>query len=166
MRNVKDGYTYLGCKKHGNKQSGREVINDFVIPSKDKETERRHRGRHLQIEYNIDRSCYMIKDLGIGFGAFVRIENPIELKDNHLLNMGESFIIVNLINEKFSVANYSISTHDSKEVHDSHIKLRLKLFGGPSTGEVFYFKPDTDVIRLGRSNNCDISIEDAVLSKF
>lgn len=80
--------------------------------------------------------------------------------------MGESFIIVNLINEKFSVANYSISTHDSKEVHDSHIKLRLKLFGGPSTGEVFYFKPDTDVIRLGRSNNCDISIEDAVLSKF
>jgi hypothetical protein len=109
---------------------------------------------------------YFIKDLGIGFGAFVRLEKPLELKDNHLLNMGESFIIVNLINEKFSIANYSISTHDSKETHDSHLKLRLKLFGGPSTGEVFYFKPDTDVIKIGRSNNCDVVIEDAVLSKF
>jgi hypothetical protein len=42
----------------------------------------------------------MIKDLGIGFGAFVRLDNALELKDNHLLNLGESFIIVNLIQEK------------------------------------------------------------------
>jgi len=56
--------------------------------------------------------------------------------------MGESFIIVNLINEKFSVGNYSISTHDSKLSSECSMKLRLKLFGGPSTGEVFYFKPD------------------------
>ena len=45
------------------------------------------------------------------------------------------------------------------------MKLRLKLFGGPSTGEVFYFKPDSDIIKMGRSNTCDVSIEDAVLSK-
>ena len=91
---------------------------------------------------------------------------PLELKDNHLLNIGESFIIVNLLNEKFSVANYSISTHDSKESHENHMKLRLKLFGGPSTGEVFYFKPDMDIIKMGRSNTCDVAIEDAVLSKL
>jgi predicted component of type VI protein secretion system len=64
------------------------------------------------------------------------------------------------------MVNYSISTHESKETHDSHLKLRLKLFGGPSTGEVFYFKPDNEVIKIGRSNNCDVAIEDAVLSKF
>lgn len=104
--------------------------------------------------------------MGIGFGAFVRLEVPLELKDNHLLNMGESFIIVNLINEKFSLANYSISTHESKESSESHMKLRLKLFGGPSTGEVFYFKPDSDLIKMGRSNTCDVAIEDAVLSKL
>ena len=48
--------------------------------------------------------------MGIGFGAFVRLDRPCELKDNHLLNMGESFIIVNLINEdkqKEAVAEYS-----------------------------------------------------------
>ena len=76
----------------------------------------------------------------------------MELKDNHLVNIGESFIIVNLINEKMSLGNYSISTHDSKEGgSDSNVKLRLKLFGGPLTGEVFYFKPDTEQIRIGRS---------------
>lgn len=91
---------------------------------------------------------------------------PLELKDNHLLNLGESFIIVNLINERFNAGNYSISTHDSKESSDNGIKLRLKLFGGPSTGEVFYFKPDSEVIKIGRSSNCDVVIEDAVLSKF
>jgi hypothetical protein len=39
------------------------------------------------------------------------------------------------------------------------MKLRLKLFGGPSTGEVFYFRPDDydpsspepTTIRIGRS---------------
>ncbi len=46
------------------------------------------------------------------------------------------------------------------------MKLRLKLFGGPSTGEVFYFKPDSDTIKIGRSNSCEVVIEDAVLSKF
>lgn len=166
MRNAKDGFTYLGCKKHGNNEHGSNIINDFIIPSKDKDTEKRHRGRHLQIEYNIDVNSYFIKDLGIGFGAFVKLEMPLELKDNHLLNLGESFIIVNLINEKFSMANYSISTHDSKESTECHMKLRLKLFGGPSTGEVFYFKPDSDIIKIGRSNSCDVAIEDAVLSKF
>lgn len=59
---------------------------------------------------------------------------------------------MNLINEKFNFANYSISTHDSKESHDNNAKLRLKLFGGPSTGEVFYFKPDHERIKIGRSN--------------
>ena len=50
-------------------------MNDFIIPSKDKETERRHRGRHMQIEFNVEECAYKIKDLGIGFGAFVKLEH-------------------------------------------------------------------------------------------
>lgn len=78
--------------------------------------------------------------------------------------MGESFIIVNLIQERdpnFASLGNPPST-----------KLRLKLFGGPSTGEVFYFRPDpatpepSSVIKIGRSNACQVVIEDAVLSKL
>ena len=46
------------------------------------------------------------------------------------------------------------------------LKLRLKIFGGPSTGEVYYFKSEQGIIRIGRATNCDITIEDAVLSKL
>ena len=44
-RGIKDGVTYFGCKKKGpaiiNKK--RPAINDFIIPTKDKETAQRHR---------------------------------------------------------------------------------------------------------------------------
>lgn len=68
----------------------------------------------MQIEFCLDKESssfgkYLIKDLGIGFGAFVRLDRPLELKDNHLLNMGESFIIVNLINEKTQGSAYNLS---------------------------------------------------------
>ena len=39
----------------------------------------------------------MIKDLGVGYGVFVRQEHPIMLKDNMLSNVGEAYIVVNLI---------------------------------------------------------------------
>ena len=40
---------------------------------------------------------YLIKDLGVGYGVFVRQEHPIMLKDNMLINVGEAYIVVNLI---------------------------------------------------------------------
>ena len=43
---------------------------------------------------------YFIKDLGIGFGVFKRMENiPAILKDNMLINVGEAYIVVNLLPE-------------------------------------------------------------------
>lgn len=58
LRDKKDGFVFFGCKKHGSKKIQgvpREVINDFIIPSKDKETEKRHRGRHMQIEFSLEK---------------------------------------------------------------------------------------------------------------
>jgi hypothetical protein len=40
---------------------------------------------------------YKIKDLGIGYGAFIKLSSPLVLRDNFLLNMGESYIVANLI---------------------------------------------------------------------
>lgn len=86
----------------------------------------------------------------MGFGAFVRLDRELELKDNHLLNMGESFIIVNLIADRLD------SEEDGYVASPPVTKLRLKLFGGPSTGEVFYFSPDQHsgetIVKIGRSN--------------
>ncbi len=56
---------------------------------------------------------YKVKDLGIGYGAFVKLTAPLILRDNYLLNMGESYIVANLIR--------------SSQPDDS-MKLRLKIF--------------------------------------
>ena len=38
----------------------------------------------------------MIKDLGIGYGVFTETVGQIALKDNMLINMGESYIVTNI----------------------------------------------------------------------
>ena len=73
----------------------------------------------MQIEFSLEQGGkYMVKDLGIGFGAFVRLDQPLELKDNHLLNMGESFIIVNLITEKSPAQSNGAYTLANREDGD------------------------------------------------
>ena len=108
INNRKDGYTYFGyypynmsipldddgnkmidcnlsSKKNNNVNLNDETINNL--------------GRHFVIEYNIEKSKYIIKDLGIGYGTFVRLNYIHTLKDNQLINIGQIFILV-YISEK------------------------------------------------------------------
>lgn len=50
---------------------------------------------------------------------------------------------------------------------DSSVKLKLKIFGGPSAGEIYYYKQDFTgkKIIIGRTPDCDIRINDKLLSK-
>jgi hypothetical protein len=68
-----------------------------VIPTKNEEEQEKHRGRQFQIYFDVDSKFYKIKDLGIGYGAFVKLSRPLILRDNFLLNMGESYIVANLL---------------------------------------------------------------------
>lgn len=153
FRGAKDGRTYFGCRKRaekGNKDS--QILNDILIPASDPDLTERHRGRHFQIEYDPFRESYFIKDLGTGFGAFVKLDSQLYLRDNNLLHIGESFVVVNLLQSK----------------EDQTPRLRLKLFGGPSTGEVFYFSSGEvaeNRVRVGRHPMCEVPIEDGLISK-
>lgn len=133
-----------------------EILNDFIIRNKDPETNDRHRGRHFQIEYMIDSNSYKIRDLGIGFGAFVRIDKPLVLKDNNLLSMGSTFLIINLeedvqkstdsmklpkapqyllvsSGEETQMKKYQEQKLVNKPINS---EISIKIFGGPSYGEV------------------------------
>ena len=84
-----------------------------------------------------------------------------------MLSLGDSFIIVNLITDRLNViGNCSLSTYDSKNSSDSTVFLRLKIFGGPSTGQYYYFEPTIKAINIGRSKENQVIIDDGVLSKF
>ena len=51
-------------------------MNDFIIPLVAEEISERHLGRHFQIEYSPSTSKYSMRDLGKGFGVFVRLDYP------------------------------------------------------------------------------------------
>ena len=151
LRGAHDGVTYFGCKKRGKRKETikGEIENDIVMAIADKEIAEKHRGRHFEITYRPDQQSYWIRDLGVGFGAFLRVDEKTRLRDNTLINIGESFIVVNL---------------DSTE----RSKLKLKLFGGPCKGEVFYFSAEDFVesfIHIGRVATSEIVIEDSLISK-
>lgn len=151
LREARDGVTYFGCKKRGKgeEMNKGEVVNDVVMTLADKETAEKHRGRHFEIAYKPDQQSYWIRDLGVGFGAFLRVNEKTRLSDNTLINIGESFIVVNM-----EAAERS--------------KLKLKLFGGPCKGEVYHFSADDFAdafIRIGRAATSEIVIEDSLISK-
>ena len=120
-RSANDGSTYFGCKK---KQNG-NIVNDFIMPVKEKELSDQHRGRHFVIYFHQDKHQFFVRDLAIGFGAFMRVDSSLvryiqQLKDNFLINIGESFLVVNL------------NSSDTA----SSTQLRLKVFGAPYRGQV------------------------------
>ena len=103
---------------------------------------------------------YFIKDLGIGFGVFKKMDTYgmhksatsgiIDLKDNMLVNVGEAYIVVNLLPEGL-------------EDDGPHHTLKLKIFGGSNNGEIYEYhindmmKGSRKII-MGRTPECDIQI--------
>ena len=69
LRDSKDGYTYFGCKR----KIDNLIVNDIVIPQKDRELTTSQRGRTFMIYYKIESDSYWIKDLGKGYSAFAKI---------------------------------------------------------------------------------------------
>jgi hypothetical protein len=47
--------------------------------------------------YKPENEAYLIKDLGVGYGVFVRQTHPVAFKDNMLFNLGEAYMVINLI---------------------------------------------------------------------
>ena len=81
------------------------------------------------------------------------------LKDNMLINVGEAYIVVNLLPE------------GAEEQGRPYETLKLKMFGGPGNGEIFEFnlqeiKDKEKDILIGRTPDCDVRINDKLLSKI
>jgi hypothetical protein len=126
LRGAYDGVTYFGCKKKAlvnvaNTNEGslagmihdtfqpentpsdqaqkiiKTVVNDFVIPAVKPEEKDKHMGRQFSIRYEPDKDDFLVRDLGVGYGVFTETIGLIPLKDNQLVNMGESYLVTNII---------------------------------------------------------------------
>ena len=99
LRSARDGCTYFGSHK---KLRG-EVVNDFLIPAEG------DRGRHFVVYYNFDVGSFWVKPLTTGFGVLVKLEFAVALKDNMLISIGDSFVIVSLHGTYLTLKLFSVT---------------------------------------------------------
>ena len=145
LRNMKDGITYFGFIKDYNKDNHNSEI-DYIINPKDEEYDERYIGRHFKIEYYSNVNKYYIQDLGFGFGTFIKIIDELKIKDNYLVNIGETYLVFTI---------------------DENIKINVKIFSENEKYEPYSFNYDIlEPIYIGRDCDCIISIEDKRLSRI
>lgn len=77
---------------------------------------------------------YYIKDLGNGFGTFVKIQSESLLKDNSLINIGDSYLVCTMgveddtiISEYASENNIKIPSLGNRDPSEM---LNIKIFSG------------------------------------
>ena len=164
-REKKDGITYFGY------QTGEWGV-DYELKNPDNfYYDDAFNGKHFMIKFNPDDLKYYIKDLGRGFGTFVKIQEWIELKNNLLLNIGENYIVFSLGDEEEEMDNdiYNNKNENKKELssykNNHDYSLNIKIFSMKSQ-KVFKLSPDNCPITLGRSSDNNIVIDDDMLSRI
>ena len=66
-----------------NKNSNNLLSNSFE----------KNKSAFFKIFYDCDKHLYYLIDLGIGYGTFFKIEEEIAIKENSIINIGESYLI-------------------------------------------------------------------------
>ncbi len=96
----------------------------------------------------------------------MRVDVPQEINGNLLISIGTSFLLVleETENQRFSNA-FSDLTNFGSSFQKKNI-LKLKVFGGESHGQSFQLDPTVKrSVVLGRVDDCDLIVEDSILSK-
>ena len=147
LRNEADGITYFGFQTEESLNTNLYI--DYLVPPKDQEYDEQFVGKHFQIRYDNDTKTYYIKDLGNGFGTFIKLNDEEKIKDNLLINIGETYIV------------FSFNIDNEKE-------LIIKLFTGEEQCNTYSFNSDNQkCIIIGRDSSlCDVIIEDKMLSRI
>ena len=109
------------------------------------------RGRHFKIYFNPSNLKYYIKDMGSGKGCFLKIKNEVILKNNTLISIGDSFMVI---------------SYNEKECNDTNLKLNIKVFSNECKNELFCFDQRIKNISIGRSSKANVFINDSMLSRI
>ena len=128
-------------------------------------------GIYFYIYFNPDYMKYYIKDFGIHFCTFIKIQNEIILKSNNIINIGDTFLFISIGIEKSSLNLTEEKLQEKKKIFsftdtDYNNNLHLKIFSKEKNYAPMNFLPTKSKIKIGRSLNCEIIIEDIQLSRI
>ena len=147
LRNENDGKIYFGFQKDLNISNEKPYI-DYLLSPKDNDYDNKFIGIHFQIRYDENNFKYYIKDLGSGYGTFIKLVDSLKIKNNLLINIGDTFIV------------FSFKENDEKNEN-----ITLKIFTGNEQTEIYEFNSEKKNIIIGRDTACDVYIEDKMLSR-
>ena len=135
-------------------------LNDFVFPVEEKEENvGLYEFPNFAIFYNLLDGNYYIKDFNTGVGALMKIKK-MELDFNTLINIGSNYLVIYINNDIITFKIFNNSTVSDRKYNDDSI-------GQNYVTKEYRIKENEDsVITIGRSQKCDIIIEDMMLSKI
>ena len=173
LRKAKDGITIFGYEEPNSKT--KKVRNklflkfqkqiDYIIKPKEDQIDDRFIGQHFRIKYNKKNYHYYIKDLGKGFGTFVKMNKIFAIKDNFLISIGGNYIVITLGKDQDNLLRESI-TNDNNEDSNEKRTINFRLFSGNIKQGYFSFDKNKAIITIGRCSDCDIIIDDYMLSRY
>jgi hypothetical protein len=133
-RKAKDGVAYFGSRL---KDKG-VIVNDFKIPSGNKEEDAKNRGPHFKVF--VDKDAFIVQDLANGTGTYAKLENiPINIENNDLVQVGESYLLFNRVSDGDIVV----------KAYGPHIESFEKVFS-----------KQLCKVTIGRLSSCDMVIND------
>lgn len=146
-RKIQDGVVYFANKRKTFPK--RDVTADFVIPTI---TVPETREPHFLIYFSLDTEKFVLRDLGVGNGTFIKVEETYSIADNSLINVGDSYILMMIL---------------KKNSKDSLPSLCMKIYSGTRIGELMYFYAQECYVRevyIGRGKDCQVQIDDTMIS--
>ena len=136
------------------------TLNDFVFPVEEKdENVGLYEFPNFAIFYNLLDGNYYIKDFNTGVGALMKIKK-MELDCNTLINIGSNYLVLYINNNTITFKIFNNSTVSEKKYNDDSINQNYV------TKEYRINENEDSIITIGRSQKCDIIIEDMMLSKI
>ena len=147
LRNEHDGKIYFGFQKDLNILNEKPYIDYLLLP-KENDYDNKFIGIHFEIRYDESNSKYYIKDLGSGYGTFIKLVEPLKIKNNLLINIGDTFIV------------FSFKDNDERSEN-----ITLQIFTGNEQSEIYEFNSEKKNIFIGRETSSDVYIEDKLLSR-
>ena len=162
LRNIKSNITYFGfIEDLSLNNENNENSIDYLIPQKkfeDEETDSvKFIGRFFRIYFNTKNLNYYLRDLGNCLGTYVKVKESIILKNEDMINVGDTYLIFNFENDKSkNNTNNDIINIQIAELNKNNESQNRK----------FSFNSSKKIIRIGRKKyNNDIELDDHLVSK-
>ena len=134
------------------------LVNDFEFPIEEKEENYNlYELPNFAIYYNVKDKNYYIKDFNTGVGALMKIKK-YNMERNTLINIGGNYLVVYIGKNKIIVKIFNNSILESRSSDSNNINFDLKEIDFVENKDIF--------LNIGRSQNCNIIIEDMMLSKI